>query len=272
MREELCPMIELPDVERMIDAFAAYATGKTVSEVLIDDPETTNIDPDLCEAKVKGHAIDTIKRHGRYVVVRFRSEASLVFHMGSEGKIFLESQTTPPEEHSRIRLQFAAGRELRYSAPGTEGEIYLVDGDDFTGLGTLEKLGLDPLSEEFTADRFVELARTKPRSTLKGVLMNQEIVAGIGNEYADEICFQAGYRPDLKIKNATEEQLVRTHKYVKRVLRRATLHWRAAHADPGWLINRRERGSACPRCMGTLKSMRLGGERTFLCTRCQRAA
>lgn len=272
MREEPYLMIELPDVERMIDAFAGYATGKTVSEVLIDDPAATDVDPDLCESRVKGHAIDSIVRHGRYVVVRFRSEVSLVFHMGSEGKIFLESQTTPPDEHSRIRLQFAAGRELRYSAPSTEGEIHLVEGDDFTGLGTLEKLGLDPLSEDFTPDRFVELARKKPRSTLKGILLNQEIVAGIGNEYADEICFQAGYRPDLKIKNVTDEQLLRTHKYMRRVLRRATLHWRAAHADPGWLINRRERGSMCPRCTNALQSMKLSGRRTYLCPRCQRAA
>lgn len=265
-------MIELPDVERMIDAFAAYATGKTVSEVLIDDPENTDVDRDLCEARVKGHAIDSIVRHGRYVVVRFRSDVSLIFHMGSEGRIFLESQTTPPEENSRIRLQFAAGRELRYSAPNTEGEIHLVEGDDFTGLGTLEKLGLDPLNDEFTPELFVELARKKPRSTLKGLLMNQEIVAGIGNEYADEICFQAGYRPDLKVKDAQDAQLLRIHKYMKRVLRRATLHWRAAHADPGWLINRRERGSSCPRCTNALQSIKLGGQRTYLCPRCQRAA
>ena len=165
-------MIELPDVERMIDAFAGYATGKTVSEVLIDDPATTQIDSELCDTRVKGHAIDTLGRHGRYVVVRFRSDVSLVFHMGSEGRIFLESQTTPPDEHSRIRLQFAAGRELRYRSPGTEGEIHLVEGEDFTGLGTLEKLGLDPLSDELTTVRFIELARTKPRSTLKGVLLN----------------------------------------------------------------------------------------------------
>lgn len=128
------------------------------------------------------------------------------------------------------------------------------------------------MSEELTAPRFVDLARTKPRSTLKGVLLNQEIVAGIGNEYADEICFQAGYRPDLKVKDVTDEQLKRIHKYLRRVLRRATLHWQAAHADPGWLINRRSRGSACPRCTSQLKSMKLVGRKTYLCPRCQRAA
>lgn len=263
-------MIELPDVERMIDAFAGYATGKTVSAVLIDDPESVDIDADLSEEKIRGHAIDTIERHGRYVVVRFRSGANLVFHMGNEGRIFLESQTTPPDEDSKIRLQFAAGRELRYASPGDEGEIHLVDGEDFSGLGTLETLGLDPLSEELTADIFVSLARTKPRSALKGVLMNQEVVAGIGNEYADEICFQAGYRPDLKIKDMTDEQLVRVHRYLRRVLRRATLHWQAAHADPGWLINRRAAGKTCPRCGTRLKSMTISSRKTFLCPRCQR--
>jgi len=265
-------MIELPDVERMIDAFAGYATGKTVSAVLIDNEESVDIDPELTEEKIRGHAIDSVERHGRYVVVRFRSGANLVFHMGNEGRIFLESQTTPPDDDSRIRLQFAAGRELRYAAPGDEGEIHLVDGEDFSGLGTFERLGLDPLSEDFTADVFVRLAGTKPRVSLKGVLMNQEIVAGIGNEYADEICFQAGYRPDLKIADMSSEQLGRVHTYLKRVLRRATLHWQAAHADPGWLINRRSPGKMCPRCSSKLKSMSVSGRKTYLCPRCQRMA
>lgn len=263
-------MIELPDVERMIDAFAGYATGKTVSAVLVDDTEAVQIDPELTEDKIRGHAIDTIERHGRYIVVRFRSGANLVFHMGNEGRIFLESQTTPPDEHSKIRLQFAAGRELRYASAGDEGEIYLVDGEDFSGLGTFEKLGLDPLSDELTPETFIALVREKPRSTLKGVLLNQEIVAGIGNEYADEICFQAGYRPDLRIKDMTEDQLVRVHRYLRRVLRRATLHWQAAHADPGWLINRRTARAACPRCTSRLKSSTLGGRKTYFCPRCQR--
>ncbi len=264
-------MIELPDVERMIDAFAGYATGKTVSAVLIDDPESVDIDAELTEEKIRGHAIDTIERHGRYVVVRFRSGANLVFHMGNEGRIFLESQTTPPEEHSKIRLQFAAGRELRYASPGDEGEIHLVDGEDFSGLGTFETLGLDPLSEDLTPEIFTSLVRSKPKSTLKAVLLNQEVVAGIGNEYADEICFQAGYRPDIKIKDMTDEQILHVHRYLRRVLGRATLHWQAAHSDPGWLINRRAAGKTCPRCGTKLKSQTLSSRKTYFCPRCQRA-
>ena len=122
------------------------------------------------------------------------------------------------------------------------------------------------------AEVFGDLARSKQRTSLKGVLMNQEIVAGIGNEYADEICFQAGYRPDLKIKEMTDEQLERVHTYLRRVLRRATLHWQAAHADPGWLINRRSPGNTCPRCSSKLKSMSVSGRKTYLCPRCQRMA
>lgn len=265
-------MIELPDVERMIDAFAGYATGKTVSMVLIDSPEAVDLEPDLVEERIHGHAIDTVERHGKYVVLRFRSEVSLVFDMGSDGDVYLESQTAPPKDNSKIRLQFAAGRELRF-ASGTEGgDIYLVDGDDLSGLGVLDNLGLDPLSEEFTADRFIDLARARSRSTLKGVLINEEVVAGIGNEYADEICFQAGYRPDLRVGQMTPRQLERVHLYLRRVLRRATLHWQAAHADPGWLINHRAKGRPCPRCSTALTSIKLKGLRTYVCVRCQRAA
>jgi formamidopyrimidine-DNA glycosylase len=265
-------MIELPDVERMIDAFASYATGKTVSVVIVDDAQSLHLDADLMDEKVRGHAIESVERHGKYVVLRFRSGAGLVFHMGAQGEIYLESQTAPPRENSKIRLQFAAGRELRFASPGAEGEVHAVLGEDLSDLGLFENLGVDPLSDELTADRFVELARSRPRSTLKGLLMNQEIVAGIGNEYADEICFQAGYRPDLKIRDVQDEQLRSIHRYLQRVLRRATLHAQAAHADPGWLINRRSPGTTCPRCQSELESVNLVGRKTYLCPRCQRAA
>ncbi len=265
-------MIELPDVERMIEGFAGYTTGKTISTVLIDDPEHVDVDAVAASEHLEGHAIDAVERHGKYVVLRFRSGYSLVFHMGEDGEITLESQTSPPTEHTKIRLQFAAGRELRYSATGTGGVVHLAEGDDFSGLGTLENLGVDPLSEELTAERFVELANAHPRSSLKGLLMNQEVIAGIGNEYADEICFQAGYRPDERVGNMKPEQLKRVHRYLRRVLRRATLHWEAAHADPGWLINYRSKGEPCPRCRNELHSMTLIGRKTYICPRCQRAA
>ncbi len=264
-------MVELPDVERMIDAFAGYATGKTISAVIIDDPDTVDIDPDDATSRLANQAIESVERHGKYVVVRFRSDSSLVFHMGAEGEIYLDSQTAPPRDDSKIRLQFAAGRELRFAASGN-GVVSLVEGDDFSGLGKLERLGIDPLSDDLTPEVFAELAAAHPRSTLKGLLMNQEVVAGIGNEYADEICFQAGLRPDLKVGEMTEPQLSRVHRYLKRVLRRATLHWQAAHADPGWLINHRAKGESCPRCQNQLKAMNMLGRRTYVCPRCQRAA
>lgn len=264
-------MIELPDVERMIDAFAGYATGKTVAAVIIDDVESVDVDEDLLGQRIEGEAIDSVQRHGTYVVIRFRSEASLVFHMGSEGEIYLDSQTSPPREDSRIRLQFAAGRELRFAAGG-QGRVNLLENGALSDLGMLENLGIDPLSEDLTPELFARLAGDHPRSTLKGLLMNEQVIAGIGNEYADEICFQAGYRPDLKVSEMTEKQLANVHRYLQRVLRRATLHWQAAHADPGWLINHRSKGEACPRCSTQLKAKSVSGQKTFMCVRCQRAA
>lgn len=264
-------MIELPDVERMIDSFAGYATGKTIASVIIDDFESVDIDEDLLADRIENEAIDAVQRHGTYIVVRFRSDASLVFHMGSEGEIYLDSQTAPPREDSRIRLQFAAGRELRFASSG-RGAVSLVENGGLSELGMLENLGIDPLSEELTAEVFISLAADHPRSSLKGLLMNEEAIAGIGNEYADEICFQSGLLPDVKVSGLTDKQLTRVHRYLRRVLRRATLHWQAAHADPGWLINHRGKGEPCPRCSTRLKAKSVSGKKTIICVRCQRAA
>lgn len=265
-------MIELPDVERMIDSIAGYTTGKTISTVLIDDPEVVEVSADIAEEYLEDHAIESVERHGKYVVLKFRSEYSLVFDMGDDGHLRLESQTAPATDRTKIRLQFAAGRELRFSSSGSEGVVQAVEGTEFTDSGALESLGIDPLSEDLTAERFESLASENTRQTLKGFLLNEKAIAGIGNDYADEICFQAGVRPDEKVANLVPEQLRRVHRYLRRVLRRATLHWGAAHSDPGWLINSRSNGSACPRCRHELQSMRVTGRKTIICPRCQRAA
>ena len=265
-------MIELPDVERMIDTISGYTTGKTISCVLIDDPDVVDLDISLAEEHLEDRAIDSVERHGRYVVLRFRSDYSLLFDMGDDGLLRLESQTAPATERTKIRLQFAAGRELRFSSSGSEGVVRAVRGDEISASGALEELGIDPLSEDLTPERFSDLADQAKRLTLKGFLMNEKIIAGIGNDYADEICFQAGFRPDEKVVNMLPEQLHRVHRYLKRVLRRATLHWSAAHSDPGWLINSKGRGGPCPRCRHELTSVRVTGRKTILCPRCQRAA
>lgn len=265
-------MIELPDVERMIDSIAGYTTGKTISTILIDDPDVVEVSLDLAEEYLENHAVEAVERHGKYVVLRFRSEHSLIFDMGDDGKLRLESQTAPPTERTKIRLQFAAGRELRFSSSGSEGVVQAVHDDDFTDSGALEALGIDPLSDDLTAERLQKLADKHGRSTLKGFLLNEKIIAGIGNDYADEICFQAGVRPDQKVSALSPEQIRRVHRYLRRVLRRATLHWGAAHSDPGWLLNSRSPVGSCPRCSHELESLRVTGRKTVMCPRCQRAA
>ena len=265
-------MIELPDVERMIDTIAGYTTGKTISCVLIDDPDVVDIDIDTAEEHFEDCAIEAVERHGRYVMLRFRSERHLLFDMGDDGLLRLESQTAPATDRTKIRLQFAAGRELRFSSSGSEGVVRAVRDDEISASGALQRMGIDPLSEDLTPERFADLATKATRLTLKGFLMNEKIIAGIGNDYADEICFQAGLRPDEKVANLLPEQLHRVHRYLKRVLRRATLHWSAAHSDPGWLLNSGGIGGPCPRCRNELTSVRITGRKTLMCPRCQRAA
>ena len=265
-------MIELPDVERMIESIAGYTTGKTISVIRIDDPKVVSLEPRIVEDHLEHHAVDSVERHGRNVVLRFRSDYSLIFDMGDDGLLRLESQTAPPTEKTRIRFQFAAGRELRFSSSGSQGTVQAVAGHEFNEHGALENLGVDPLSEDLTVERFEVLAAENARSTVKGFLLNQRAIAGIGNDYADEICFQAGVRPDRRVGQLEVHQLHRLHRYLKRVLRRATLHWSAAHSDPGWLINSRSNGSACPRCRHELTSLRVTGRKTVICPRCQRAA
>ncbi len=253
----------------MIESIAGYTTGKTVSNIEIDDPKAIFLEHDILREHLENHAVDSVVRHGRHVVLRFRSDYSLVFDMGGDGRLRLESQTAPLTEKTRIRFQFAAGRELRFSSSDSEATVRAVLGSQFDDNGLLEDFGIDPLSDELDLSRFRHLTSKNSRLTLKGFLLNQKVIAGIGNDYADEICFQAGVRPDLRVGHLSGEQTRRLHRYLKRVLRRATLHWGAAHSDPGWLINSRSNGNSCPRCRHELTYLRVTGRKTVVCQRCQ---
>lgn len=130
-------------------------------------------------------------------------------------------------------------------------------------------MGAEPLDRGFTLAEFRRMLRGR-RGTLKGLLLRQDVVAGIGNLYADEILFQARLFPARQVDSLRPSDLARLHMAIRAVLQRATAALSAHRRPPGALLAAREPGGRCPRCGRSLATARIAGRSTYYCRVCQR--
>jgi len=132
----------------------------------------------------------------------------------------------------------------------------------------VEKLGPDAMADEVDRERFIELLQGR-RGAIKSTLMNQSILAGIGNVYSDEILFQAGIHPETPVDDLNAADLGRLYTTMRRVLRVTTEKQADIDRFPdGYLLPKRDEG-VCPKCRGDLQTLKVGGRTTVFCGRCQ---
>lgn len=192
-------MPELPDVEifnRYIDSTALH---KRITDVTVkDDYVLKNISSDSLKNCLHGQAINSTRRHGKYLFLKLSSSHTLLFHFGMTGfpKYFKNEEEYP--DHARLLLAFENGYFLAYDSQRKLGEIRIIE-DDRTFIDDLE-MGPDALDKDLDLKAFLKLFEGR-RGMIKPALMDQEVIAGIGNVYSDEILFQAGIHPKSKVAN-----------------------------------------------------------------------
>lgn len=261
-------MPELPDVEVFKQYFDATALHQPVGAVpVIDEGMLGAVLAAELESTLRGRTFERTARHGKWLFARTSAGAWLVLHFAMTG--FLKYFKRPEQEPSHVRLlvAFENGYRLAYDARRRLGTIDLVGEPE--ELIRDRQLGPDPLDEAFNCRRFQALLEHR-RGMIKPALMDQQLLAGLGNVYADEILFQAGVHPRRKVSELDEGQRRELHRCLQRVIRQAV----AARADPGelppgYLIPHRREAGSCPRCRRPLERLRVSGRTAYMCTECQ---
>jgi formamidopyrimidine-DNA glycosylase len=261
-------MPELPDVEIFRRLFEQKALNLEIAEVVVLSPEMlAGIEADAWRNEIKGRRFTETVRHGKHLLTALSSGAWVVWHFGMSGffSAFARLNEEPP--HDRIRIEFASGGYLGYSCQRKLGEVGLTP--SLSAFRQEKGLGPDALDPSLDRARFVQ-ALARKRGSIKSALMDQKLLAGIGNVYSDEILFQASVYPGAKISDLGDERLSAIFAAMHRVLREAI----AAGADPqempeGFLLPRRESEAACPRCGGPVEKKKLSGRGCFYCPSCQ---
>jgi formamidopyrimidine-DNA glycosylase len=260
-------MPELPDVE----TFKRYLDTTSLHQ-RIDDVDVRNayilkeISARELAHRLKGRRFESSRRHGKHLFVRANEDLWLRLHFGMTGSLQYFKKAEQVPAHTRVLFIFTNNHGLAFDDQRMFGEIGLLK--DVDGFLKKREIGADAL--KISLAQFKEILE-KHHGAVKSILLNQKLIAGIGNIYADEILFRARMHPATEISGLNDKSLTKLFRAKHYILQRAI----AAKADvdqmpKSWLLPHRGKGGKCPRCGRQLRSSKIGGRTAWFCPHCQR--
>lgn len=267
-------MPELPDLEVIRDFLAARLKGRTVLSVSVRRPGLVQAGPpDL--APLPGKSLEDITRRGKHLVFHFSQSLFLIVHLMRFGWIWHGASSYEVTKATTLVLSFDDGTDIRLIEPGTPQIAVVWLFSDLSQAEPLKKLGPEPFSPQFTLDAFSQALRGK-RRMVKKALLDQSIVAGIGNAYADEILFWARISPFRYVHTLSPEELERLWKAIPETLRWAVGEIKARMGNQlfekeirDFLYVHGRAGAPCRVCGTPIGEVLFEGQRTNFCPKCQ---
>lgn len=258
-------MPELPDVEGFRRYMARHASGKRITGVRVPSPAILrNTNPQGLSRALKGRVLTKPNRRGKWLLAP-AGRTTLILHFGMTGGFQWTSHPENEGRFDRVILEFADG-ELRYHNVRMLGGVWTVRREDEVEQVT-GKLGPDAASVD--ADEFEEMLNGR-RGGIKAALMNQRMIAGIGNELSDEILWQARVHPSRAVSSLGLRKRRDLYDAMRRVLVESMRRGRIPR-HPGWLTSQRGvRDPTCPRDGRRLTKTTVAGRTSYWCPRDQR--
>ncbi len=275
-------MPELPEVESLKNSLAPLLAGRTIVHVTIAEPRLRRRLAHDFGARMAGRRIERLARRAKYLLMALSGDEVLLIHLGMSGSLTYRDQRFVTDSldpaHDHVAFELDDRNRLVFNDPRRFGLMKLVSAAKLASSVELKALGPEPTGPEFNADYLHGKARGR-RVAIKNLLMDQRIVAGVGNIYASEILFRAGVRPSRRagrLRRAEIELIVRG---TPAVLREAIGSGGTTFND--YLDGRGREGAfrpqvydragqPCPRCATPLRQIVIGQRSSFFCPACQK--
>ena len=274
-------MPELPEVETITNDLRPLVVGFRIEEVDLRFPSIVRYpEPEAFSRGLAGRRVKSLRRRGKYMLFELDSPALLVVHLGMTGQLLHLPPDAPFKPHTHAVFSLEGGAHLRYKDPRRFGRLLLGTEEELIRTRQLPRLGPEPLSAEFTATELGRRLKGR-RAAVKVMLLDQAVVAGVGNIYADEAAFRAGVRPDKPAGKLGRVALSRLRDALQEVLRMGIRNRGSSIEDyvDVWGAKGRQQeelhaygrgGQPCVQCGKPLALIRLGGRATVFCRHCQR--
>jgi formamidopyrimidine-DNA glycosylase len=287
-------MPELPEVETVKLGLQSLLPGRRISKVWHDWPKGfPNAETDV-QTFLVGAAVVEVRRRAKVLIIDLDTTYSLVIHLKMTGQLVFRSEGEHfgaghpnhslvgelPDRSTRVVFDFSDGSRLFFNDQRKFGWVRLLPTIEVEQLDFFQKVGPEPLSASFSAEDFSERLSRRSKSGIKAVLLDQTVIAGVGNIYADESLWSAKIHPETKVQNIPESKRHELYHALRAVL--ALSIEKGGSTDRNYVDARGRRGSyltfanvfrregkPCPRCGTTIIKTRVAGRGTHLCPHCQ---
>lgn len=286
-------MPELPEVETVRIGLQRLLPGRVIESVDFDWPKGFPNAPADIERFVKGAAVSGARRRAKVLILDLTSGYSFVVHLKMTGQLVFRGEHNfgaghpndslvgaLPDKSTRVTFTFADGAHLYFNDQRKFGWVRLLPTVEVENLDFFKKVGPEPLAPSFTWQQFRDRLQRRKKTSIKAALLDQTVIAGVGNIYADESLWGAKIHPAIKVEDLTDVHIRRLFKALREVLQIAIekggstdKNYVSAEGKRGSYLSfagvfRRE-GQPCPRCGTTIVKTRVAGRGTHICPGCQ---
>ena len=280
-------MPELPEVETVARGLQTLVAGRRIVSVSLGKTDFMD-NPEAIEKELPGRSILAVERYGKFLLIRLGAAqdvesaetmrgSALLVHLGMTGMLLPQPVAEPAKKHTHVAMLLDDGRELRYVDPRRFGRVAYLAGEILKK--ELERFGVDPLA--VSRDEFTERIQAR-HARIKALLLDQSVVRGVGNIYADESLWKAKIHPAMLGRKLAKEQLGLLHRALQEILRKAIALGGSSISDfldadgmPGdYQRHHRvygKEGQRCARCGTKIRRVVVAGRSSHFCPNCQKA-
>lgn len=270
-------MPELPEVEVIVRGLRENVEGLTIARIGINFPEIINGGNQREMHRLKGKRVNHISRKGKYILTEFSEGERMLTHLGMTGKLLVVSSGSELPKHSHVIIEFKEnGRYLVFNDIRRFGRM-VIDDDGGKIESIIDSLGADPL--KISAEEFVDILFSH-KKMIKSLLLDQSIIAGLGNIYVDESLYDAGIHPRTISCDIKREYAEKLHASIQKILKSAIKaggssirDFVSENGDAGYFqIEHKIYGKAgqeCLRCGSIIEKIKVGSRTSSICVNCQ---
>ncbi len=274
-------MPELPEIATIKSVVEPQIHGLTIENVLVNRPEVIAhpTADEFCKG-VTGQTIFSMVRRGKFLTIHLKNESRIILHLRMTGCLLVTPPDYPKEKHTHIVMQLNNRMELRFSDTRRFGRFWLIRNDEKDTYSGISKLGLEPLSTECNSE-YLQSRFGKRKKTIKECLLDQSVIAGIGNIYSDEILYRAKICPTRSASSLTAKEWQRLAEIIPECLSYFIKKNRIEQEDylktkgqdyrnTPFLQVYGHADEPCPHCGKTLVRTVIGGRSSVYCPNCQK--
>lgn len=274
-------MPELPEVETIRGTLERLVLHKTIDDITIHWPKIIKYPEDTDEFRLLllGETIQKISRRGKFLLF-YLTNYVLVSHLRMEGKYRVVQSSEEVDKHTHVIFHFTDGTDMRYNDVRKFGTMHVFPIGEETLGKPLNQLGPDPFEQNYTVD-YLQKKLAKTSRMIKAVLLDQTIVAGLGNIYVDEVLFLSNIHPEARANTLTKQQIKLIWKNAHLVLKKAveqggtTIRSYVDGAGEMGMFQQQlyaygQEGQPCQHCGTEIEKLKVAGRGTHICPTCQK--